>query len=376
MRASGILFVLSLVSTPDVGEEWKKHVVHEGDNVSTAIAADFNRDGRPDIISNSGGKTRLFLNPDWTEVIIDENAENDFIHSEVYDVDGDGDPDFIGARYSPGRVVWLECPEQPQQRWRARVIDETVNGIHGLLKGDVDGDGRFDLIANSAQPVGEIPDSAVWFKSTSGANKELDWKRYVFADRDAPGLSHYFGFGDVDGDGRPDISLAAKGGPTDKSGKGEWFAWWQAGDDPTKPFKKHKLPGVHPGATNIQQADVNGDGRTDFIASLGHGDGLLWFENPSWRHHVINDQLQFPHCLQVADIDADGDLDAATCAYGSRIAAWFENDGRGNFKTHIVATNQAAYDLRLVDIDLDGDLDMLIAGQQSKNVVWFEHPDR
>ena len=87
-------------------------------------------------------------------------------------------------------------------------------------------------------------------------------------------------------------------------------------------------------------------------------------------------KLQFPHCLQVADIDADGDLDAATCAYGSRIAAWFENDGLGNFKTHIVATNQAAYDLRLVDIDLDGDLDMLIAGQQSKNVVWLEHPDR
>ena len=81
MRASGILFVLSLIATPVVGEEWKKHVVHEGGNVSTAIAADFNRDGRPDIISNNGGKTRLFLNPDWTEVIIDENAENDFIHS-------------------------------------------------------------------------------------------------------------------------------------------------------------------------------------------------------------------------------------------------------------------------------------------------------
>ena len=291
MRASGILFVLSLVSTPVVGEEWKKHVVHEGDNVSTAIAADFNRDGRPDIISNSGGKTRLFLNPDWTEVIIDENAENDFIHSEVYDVDGDGDPDFIGARYSPGRVVWLECPEQPQQRWRARVIDETVNGIHGLLKGDVDGDGRFDLIANSAQPVGEIPDSAVWFKSTSGANKELDWKRYVFADRDAPGLSHYFGFGDVDGDGRPDISLAAKGGPTDKSGKGEWFAWWQAGDDPTKPFKKHKLPGVHPGATNIQQADVNGDGMisvNEFVIYLTKHPELI----DSIRKHLVRTTTQ------------------------------------------------------------------------------------
>ena len=55
-------------------------------------------------------------------------------------------------------------------------------------------------------------------------------------------------------------------------------------------------------------------------------------------------------------------------------AAWFENDGKGKFNTHIINDDQAAYDIRLVDMDKDGDLDVLIAGQHSKNVVWYENP--
>ena len=50
------------------------------------------------------------------------------------------------------------------------------------------------------------------------------------------------------------------------------------------------------------------------------------------------------------------------------------NDGKGKFTTHIIGTDQAAYDIRLVDMDADGDLDALIAGQQSNNVVWYENP--
>ena len=73
-------------------------------------------------------------------------------------------------------------------------------------------------------------------------------------------------------------------------------------------------------------------------------------------------------------MDGDGDVDATTCAYESQIAAWFENDGKGNFTTHVVAEGQAAYDIRAVDMDEDNDLDLLIAGQKSNNVVWYENP--
>ena len=96
--------------------------------------------------------------------------------------------------------------------------------------------------------------------------------------------------------------------------------------------------------------------------------------NPSWKIHDINTELLSSHCLQAGDIDGDGDIDAATCAYISRKAAWFENDGKGSFTTHIIHDDQAAYDIRLVDMDGDRDLDALIAGQQSKNVVWYENP--
>lgn len=378
MRASYLWIVIVLAGAAcALAEPWKKHVVHEGQHTNTAVAGDFTRDGKPDVISNSAGKTRLFVAPDWREVILDENPQHGFIHSESFDVDGDGDLDFIGARYSPGLIVWLEQPAEPlKQPWPLRMVDNEINGIHGLLKGDVDKDGKLDLLANSGQPTGAFANSAAWLRVPKEPRQSQRWERFIFAQGDAPGLSHYLGFGDVNGDGRPDIAMAAKGGPQAEPNTGEWYAWWEAPSDPRSRWIKHTIATMQSGATNIQQADVNGDGKQDFIATRGHDRGVLWFAAPDWHPHVIHATLKEPHSLAVADFDGDGDIDCATCAYGDRIAAWFENDGRGIFKTHVVANDQAAYDIRAVDMDGDGDLDLLIAGQQSKNVVWYESPLR
>lgn len=356
---------------------WRRHLVHEGFHTNTAIGGDFTGDGRVDVISNSGGKTRLFVAPNWTETLLDATPKHDFIHSESFDVDGDGDLDWIGARYTPGLVVWLEQPAQPlQDRWPLRIVDDQIQGIHGLLQGDIDRDGRPELIANSAQPTGAFPNSAVWFKIPRQVRQAERWERHVFAAGDAPGLSHYFGFGDVNGDQRPDIALAAKGGPQAEPGTGEWFAWWEQPEVATNPWKKHLIAAQQPGATNIQPADVNGDGQMDFIATRGHDRGVLWFEAPHWTAHVIHASLREPHSLTVVDLDADGDIDAATCGYGDKQAYWFENDGHGQFMQHLVASDQGAYDIRATDMDGDRDFDLLIAGQLSKNVVWYENPRR
>ena len=374
------LITLTLIypfySAAEIKGQWKKHLVWEGLRCNVAVAEDFTGDGKIDIISSAGGKTRLHVAPTWKEVVIGNDKSHTFIHGETFDVDGDGDADFIGARYKPGLIVWFEQPNKNPtgKPWKARIAEDEIIGIHGVLKADVNRDGKIDLLANSGQPKGKFPNSAAWLEVPKNPREANRWTRHIFAKEDAPGLSHYLGAGDLNGDGRMDITLAAKGGPADKSGKGEWFAWWEAGKDPTKPFKKHLLPGKHPGATNILPADVNGDGKLDIVASRGHGVGLIWYENPKWTIHEINTDLQSPHCLQIGDIDNDGDIDAATCAYLSRKAAWFENDGKGKFKTHIINDDQAAYDIRLVDMDKDGDLDALIAGQHSKNVVWYENP--
>ena len=378
MKITQLTFLLTFAIAAHAAQpkgNWKKHVVWQGQRTNVAVAADFTGDGKVDVISSSSGKTRLFVAPDWKQTIIGDHKDHTFIHGETFDVDGDGDADFIGARYQPGLIVWFEQPKNATAGpWKARIAEDEIIGIHGVLKADVNGDGKLDLLANSGQPKGKFPNSAVWLEVPKNPRTAKRWTRHIFAVRDAPGLSHYLGAGDLNGDGRLDITMAAKGRPQDKSGSGEWFAWWEAGKDPNKPFTKHLLPGKHPGATNIMPADVNGDGKLDIIASRGHGVGLIWYENPKWAIHEINNDLQSPHCLQIGDIDNDGDLDAATCAYLSRKAAWFENDGQGKFTTHIIGADQAAYDIRLVDMDNDNDLDVLIAGQQSKHVVWYENP--
>ena len=197
----------------------------------------------------------------------------------------------------------------------------------------------------------------------------------MLAPQDAPGLSLFIGVGDVNNDGRLDAATGAKGGPTATSA-GEWFAWWEAPEQPQQAWEKHLISDQEPGATNIHPADVNGDGKMDFIASRGHGKGVIWFEAPKWQCHDIDSNLQEPHCLAVVDMDADGDIDAATCAFGDKIVIWYENDGQGNFTSHLIGENQEAYDIRIVDLDLDGDFDLLVAGRASNNVAWYENPRR
>ena len=353
--------------------EWKKHIVHQGAQCLTAIAGDFTNDGQPDIIANAGEKTLLFVGPAWKEIVLDASAGYDFIHSEAFDVDGDGDLDYIAARYQPGLIVWLEQPANPlTERWPLRIVSGQLNGIHGLLRGDVDGDGRMDLIANSAQPVATpFPESILWLSVHARPHLGAPWPAHAFANKDAPGLTHYMGFGDVNGDGRPDIATGAKGNP---SPAGNYFAWWEAPANPTQPWQKHVIAENQIGATNIHPGDANQDGRIDFIASRGHGRGVVWFEAPGWREHPIHPSLKEPHCLAVQDMDGDRDLDAATCGFGDKEVWWFENNGKGTFTNHLVARDQEAYDIRATDLDRDGDIDLLIAGRGSKNVTWYANP--
>ncbi|QDT13535.1 FG-GAP repeat domain-containing protein [Stieleria marina] len=354
---------------------WKKHIVDQDAHTMTAIAGDFTGDGLPDVITDNRQKTQLFVAPDWKPVTLFEHKETKwFIHSECFDIDGDGDLDYVGARYNPGLIIWLEQPsEGAKGRWRDRLVDDTVHGIHGLMKADVDGDGKVDLLATSAQDKPPHNESLAWFSVPDQPLSAERWKANIFADKDAPGLTHYLGVGDINGDGRMDAATGAKGGANATS-TGEWFAWWESPVDPSQAWTKHLISDQEPGATNIHPADVNGDGKLDFIASRGHGRGVVWFEAPSWQRHDIDADIKEPHCLAAVDMDGDGDIDAATCAFGDKIAAWYENDGSGNFTRRVVGTDQESYDIRAFDMDVDGDLDLLVAGRGSKNVVWYENP--
>jgi hypothetical protein len=366
--------------------EWQKHVIQPADktagNVNDANAADFDGDGHIDLLASFDGGVWMFPGPKWEHKVqihefglgpSEKRLRPGCIHACLLDVDGDGDQDYIGSN---NHVFWLECPANPRNGdWEYHLVDAKILGTHCVITGDVNRDGRIDLIANSGRGEGQtpFPNSLTWLEIPKKPRQAKSWIRHVFGDRDAPGGSHYSGFGDVNGDGRGDVAFGAKGG--DRFPGGQWFAWWEQPKDATRIWAKHLLSDEQPGATNIQPLDLNADGNVDFFATRGHGKGVLWFKGPEFEAIEIDPLIEKPHSLAISDIDQDGDPDAATCGYEKTgVAVWYENNGQAVFTKHVIGRDQGSYDTRLVDLDKDGDQDLLVAGHFSNNLVWFENP--
>ena len=366
------------------GAEWRKHIVVPAGkgSINGVSASDFDKDGQLDVITSVDGEVIVLKGPDWKRFPVHKFVKGlarnkprpACIHSCLMDVDGDGDMDFIGSNQT---VFWLECPDNPFSGtpWKYRTVDDEILGTHCVITGDVNQDGKLDLIANSFRDPNSTKfyNSIVWLEVPKNPDEATSWIRHVFADKDAPGGSHYMGFGDVNGDGRPDIAAGAKG--TQGFVRGQWFAWWEQGEDATKPWKKHLLATDEEGASNILPADFNGDGKMDYFASRGHGKGVLWFKGPKFEQIEIDPEIAYPHSLDVVDLNGDGHPDAVTCGKETDgVVKWYENDGKGKFTSHLIGKDQGSYDTRTIDMDKDGDLDVLIAGHGSKNVVWYENP--
>lgn len=384
-----LVFGLEFATTA-VGDDalWRKHVVQAtagtSGQVNTVVASDVDNDGNVDLLASFDGKVVLYRGPEWHSTVIlvempeDQTgriAKRGCIHSTLMDVDQDGDLDYVGSNRM---LFWLECPGNPlSDRWVCRTISLDVNGAHCVVTGDVDRDGVPDLIANSwrDEAASKIPHSITWFSVPDSPQAERIWNPVVFAKGDAPGGNHYMGFGDVNGDDRPDIACAAKGGA--QLPGGEWFAWWEQPKQANGKWIKRILSTREPGASNILPVDLDADGAVDYVASRGHGRGVLWFRGPDFQKIEIDQSLDTPYSLAVADMDFDGDLDIVACSASLNGAAvWYENDGKGAFQAHVVDRLQSSYDIRLLDMDNDGDIDILVAGHDSGNIVWYSNPIR
>ena len=384
-------FVWCLADEPAVcaaNETWQKQVVQTADGTSgqinTVVASDWNRDGNVDLISSFDGKVVLYRGPQWQpsdlllEMPPDQTgrvAARGCIHSVLMDIDGDGDMDYVGSNRM---LFWLECPAKPfEQRWVCRTISLDINGAHCVITGDVDQDGNLDLIANSwrDREASRIPNSITWQAVPQSPRSAGIWEPVIFARGDAAGGNHYMGFGDLNGDGRPDVACAAKGGSQIPGG--EWFAWWEQPEKPGLRWNRRDLASEEPGASNIIATDLDGDSRVDLVASRGHGRGVLWFKGPDFKKIEIDPELDTPHSLAIADMDGDGDIDIVSCSASlAGLTVWYENRGFGEFTRHVVDRLQSSYDLRLLDMDSDGDIDILIAGHDSRNIVWYSNPLR
>jgi hypothetical protein len=121
--------------------------------------------------------------------------------------------------------------------------------------------------------------------------------------------------------------------------------------------------------TDVRAADFNGDGRLDLlVGQFGYDDGeTRWMENlGDWqfRSHILQSLSGVVHTIPV-DIDKDGDMDFVSLVTQEWEEVYvFENDGKGNFRSHLVwgSTNEdyGSSGMRLADLNKDGRVDILL----------------
>ncbi|MCZ6795007.1 MAG: VCBS repeat-containing protein [Planctomycetota bacterium] len=359
-----------------------RHVLDDDLQALGADRGDSNPGSPADVIAV--GRSGVYWYASGEKHVIDEfDTPTNFLHVRTGDIDRDGDVDAVAVDHRNGNIFYYENPGEPalkRKRWPRHLVEDRVKGAHAVALGDIDRDGRLDVVA-SGEAGCDVPDTIFWYRCPENPNSATRWARYAIGPNQSGGLAHYPGIGDVNGDGRPDVVHAAKNGAPRPDAsppikKGEWYRLWLQPADPTKPWIFQEIASGYRQATNIQVADVNHDGVVDLVATQGHHVGILYFEGPLWRPRTIDRTLRSPHTLVVADIDGDGDTDIATCAFESRVLTWFSNNGSGGFKRHDISTDQEAYDLVARDMDGDGDLDLIVAGRNSRNVCWYEQTGR
>lgn len=159
---------------------WKEHVIIEGqtkrDNVCIA-AADIDGDGRLDFAlgadwtlnTERGGTIQWLqrpeqLGPRWT---VHPIGEEPTVHRMQFaDFDGDGRPELIVApllgrnttrplfHESGVRILSYKIPADPvRDEWQPEVINDELHVTHNILATDLTGDGQLDLVVVSFEGV-------------------------------------------------------------------------------------------------------------------------------------------------------------------------------------------------------------------------------
>lgn len=223
----------------------------------------------------------------WTPVEIFRQASTrpDFTSIEVLDLDGDKQPEILFSYFAEKYVVNIRIARRVGDSWKIEELPSVQMGMH-VAAGDVMHNGKKMIVVG--RPYGEE------VRSTGGAFV-LDGEKRI----DLPafrGVSS-LAVGDVDGDGRAEIvvgdgwhfdygKLARARLAIIKYAKGKWN--YQFVEDVPE----------HISIRNIKLADIDGDGKVEIIAQGQRRDSLvgdvrIYQRTASgWRAKTISNDVQ------------------------------------------------------------------------------------
>jgi hypothetical protein len=150
-------------------------------------------------------------------------------------------------------------------------------------------------------------------------------------------------------------------------------------------FTEHLIKGGYKYCYGIAAADLDRDGDIDLTSVDTLSQKLYWFENDgkgTFKQHVIENE--YPTKLErhaIADLNRDGKPDVVIIENQHGDVLWYKNSGTpakdAGWQRFTIAKTAApgAYDVAVADFDGDGDLDVAISTWRLSNkFVWFENP--
>lgn len=252
---------------------WREHDIQTGYNIEFCFAVDLLNDGKNRQVLPQFGNADAPLS--WYE-IVDGKFVQHIVSPKSYghgigagDVNGDGRNDILTPK------GWFESPKNPKEDMWIFHPDWNLGDTGFIYAKDINGDGRMDLVTSLAHDYGIF-----WMEQTDTGK----WKKHVIDD--SWSQSHAMTMVDLNGDGQPDLLTGKRFMAHNGKDPGEreplgvyWYEYLKPDEKGNVEWVKHTVDyaGRTGGGMQISVADFDGDGDLDFV--VGGKSGLFLFEN-------------------------------------------------------------------------------------------------